>query len=83
MICREYNRKEAKIEVTTIEKGVTSSLVRQLSRLSMQEIHYRYFMVRRRDYQKHKASILHQIEAMGIKNKKMIVEFGRAALETA
>ncbi len=83
VICREYNRKEAKIEVTTIEKGVTSSLVRQLSRLSMQETHYRYFMVRRRDYQKHKASILHQIEVMGIKNKKMIVEFGRAALETA
>lgn len=82
VICREYNWKEAKIEITTIEKGVTSSLIRQLCQLSTHETHYRYFMVKRRDYQKYKASILHQIEVMRIKNKKMIVEFGHATLET-
>lgn len=83
LICREYNRQEAKIEITTIEKGVTSSLVRQLSRLSMQETHYRYFLVKRRDFQRFRASILHQIEFMNVKNNKMIVEFGRAAIEGA
>lgn len=83
VICREFNREKARIEVTTIEKGVTESLIRQLSRLSMHETHYRYFLVRRRDFQKNKHSILRQIEVMDVKNKKMIMEFGAAALADA
>lgn len=83
VICREFNRKRAKIEITVIEKGVTESLIRQLSRLSMNDTHYRYFMVRRRDYQKNKHSILHQIEVMDVKNRKMIMEFGAAAIADA
>ena len=83
VICREYNRQKAEIEVTVIEKDVTDSLIRQLVRLSMQETHYRYFLVRRRDYQKNKHSIIHQVRVMDIKNKKMIMEFGRAAMKSA
>lgn len=83
VICREFNREKAAIEVTTIEKGVTESLIRQLSRLSMHETHYRYFLVRRHDYQKNKHSIIHQVRVMDIKNTKMIMEFGRAAMESA
>lgn len=74
VICREFNRSLAKIEVTVIEKDVTDSLLRQLVRLTSTDTHLRYFLVKKRDYQKSKSAILHQIETMGIVNKKMIVE---------
>jgi len=76
VICREFNRAEAKIEITVIDQGVTDHLMDSLIRLHMRDPHKRYFLTLKKDYQVYGALYKKQIETMSIKNNKRIVELG-------
>lgn len=76
VICREFNRAEAKIEITAIDQGVTDHLMDSLIRLHMRDPHKRYFLTLKKDYQVYGALYKKQIETMSIKNNKRIVELG-------
>lgn len=76
VICREFNRAEAKIEITVINQGVTDHLMDSLIRLHMRDPHKRYFLTLKKDYQVYGALYKKQIETMSIKNNKRIVELG-------
>lgn len=76
VICREFNRAEAKIEITVIDQGVTDHLMDSLIRLHMRDPHKRYFLTLKKDYQVYDALYKKQIETMSIKNNKRIVELG-------
>ena len=76
VICREFDRAEAKIEITVIDQGVTDHLMDSLIRLHMRDPHKRYFLTLKKDYQVYGALYKKQIETMSIKNNKRIVELG-------
>ena len=76
VICREFNRAEAKIEITVIDQGVTDHLMDSLIRLHMRDPHKRYFLTLKKDYQVYGALYKKQIETMSIKINKRIVELG-------
>ena len=76
VICREFNRAKAKIEITVIDQGVTDYLMHSLIRLHMRDPHKRYFLTLKKDYQAYGALYKKQIETMSIKNNKKIVELG-------
>ena len=69
IICREFNRAAARIDITVIDKGVTDHLMDSLIKLHLRDPHKRYFLTLKKDFQK-------QIETMDIKNNKRIVELG-------
>lgn len=76
IICREFVRAEARIEITVIDEGVTDRLMEQLIRMHMRDPHKRYFLTLKKDFQVYGALFKRQIETMTIKNNKRIVELG-------
>lgn len=76
VICREFNRQAAKIDITVIENGVTNHLLENLIKLHMRDPHKRYFLTLKRDYQTYGPLFKKQIETMSIQNNKRIVELG-------
>ncbi len=76
VICREFNRAEARIEISVIDSGVTDHLMNNLIKMHMRDPHKRYFLTLKKDYQVYGALFRKQIETMSIKNNKRIVELG-------
>lgn len=76
VICREFNRAAARIDITVIEEGVTDHLMENLIKLHMRDPHKRYFLTLKKDYQIYGAIFKKQIETMSIQNNKRIVELG-------
>lgn len=76
VICREFNRAEAHIEISVIDSGVTDHLMNNLIKMHMRDPHKRYFLTLKKDYQVYGALFRKQIETMSIKNNKRIVELG-------
>ena len=76
VICREFNRKMARIDITVIDSGVTDQLMKGLVALHMRDPHKRYFLTNKSDYQKYGALMKKQVETMSIQNNKKIVELG-------
>lgn len=76
VICREFNRAEARIEISVIDSGVTDHLMNSLIKMHMRDPHKRYFLTLKKDYQVYGALFRKQIETMSIKNNKRIVELG-------
>ncbi|MCI9448335.1 MAG: hypothetical protein HFH36_13395 [Lachnospiraceae bacterium] len=76
VICRELNRKTARIDITVIDSGVTEQFMKGLVMLHMRDPHKRYFLANKTDYQKYGALMKKQVEAMSIQNNKKIVELG-------
>lgn len=76
VICREFNREMARIEITVIDSGVTDQLMKGLVMLHMRDPHKRYFLAKKTDYQKYGALMKKQIETMSIQNNKKIAELG-------
>ncbi len=75
-ICREFNRKMARIDITVIDSGVTEQLMEGLVMLHMRDPHKRCFLTNKTDYQKYGELMKKQIETMAIRNNKEIVELG-------
>ena len=50
VICREFNRKMARIDITVIDSGVTDQLMKGLVALHMRDPHKRYFLTNKSDY---------------------------------
>ena len=44
IICREFNRAAARIDITVIDKGVTDHLMDSLIKLHLRDPHKRYFL---------------------------------------
>lgn len=76
IICREFNRAAARIDITVIDKGVTDHLMDSLIKLHLRDLHKRYFLTLKKDFQIYGAVWKRQIETMDIKNNKRIVELG-------
>ena len=76
IICREFNRAAARIDITVIDKGVTDHLMDSLIKLHLRDAHKRYFLTLKKDFQIYGAVWKKQIETMDIKNNKRIVELG-------
>lgn len=76
IICREFNRAAARIDITVIDKGVTDHLMDSLIKLHLRDSHKRYFLTLKKDFQIYGAVWKKQIETMDIKNNKRIVELG-------
>ena len=76
IICREFNRAAARIDITVIDKGVTDHLMNSLIKLHLRDLHKRYFLTLKKDFQIYGAVWKKQIETMDIKNNKRIVELG-------
>lgn len=76
IICREFNRAAARIDITVIDKGVTDHLMDSLIKLHLRDQHKRYFLTLKKDFQIYGAVWKKQIETMDIKNNKRIVELG-------
>lgn len=76
IICREFNRAAARIDITVIDKGVTDHLMDSLIKLHSRDPHKRYFLTLKKDFQIYGAVWKKQIETMDIKNNKRIVELG-------
>lgn len=76
VICREFIKEEARIEISVIESGVTDHLVQGLVRLRSIDMHKRYFLTTKKNYQKYGALFKKQIETMSIQNGRRIVELG-------
>lgn len=76
VICREFNRTEARIEISVIDSGVTDHLMNNLIKMHMRDPHKRYFLTLKKDYQVYGALFRKQVETMSIKNNKRIVELG-------
>ena len=76
IICREFNRAAARIDITVIDKGVTDHLMYSLIKLHLRDPHKRYFLTLQKDFQIYGAVWKKQIETMDIKNNKRIVELG-------
>lgn len=76
VICREFNRKMARIDIMVIDSGVTEQLLKGLVMLHTRDPHKRYFLTNKKDYQKYGALMKKQIETMSIQNNKKIVELG-------
>lgn len=76
VICREFNRTAARIEISVIDSGVTDHLMNNLIKLHMMDPNKRYFLTLKKDYQVYGAVWKKQIETMSIKNNKRIVELG-------
>lgn len=76
VICREFNRAMARIDISVIESGVTDQLMKRLIMLHMRDPHKRYFLTKKTDYQKYGALMKKQVETMSIQNNKKIVELG-------
>ena len=76
VICREFNRAAARIDITVIDSGVTDHLMNSLIKMHMRDPHKRYFLALKKDYQVYGAIWKKQIENMSIQNNKRIVELG-------
>ncbi|MDD3662266.1 MAG: hypothetical protein PHT84_00165 [Candidatus Pacebacteria bacterium] len=76
VICREFDRRNEKVEITVIDKGVTDHLMDGLIKIHLKDPHKRYFLTLKKDYQVFGQVYIKQIEAMTIKNNKRIVELG-------
>ena len=76
IICREFNRAAARIDITVIDKGVTDHLMDSLIKLHLRDPQKRYFLTLKKDFQIYGAVWKKQIETMDIKNNKRIVELG-------
>ena len=76
IICREFNRAAARIDITVIDKGVTDHLMDSLIKLHLRDPLKRYFLTLKKDFQIYGAVWKKQIETMDIKNNKRIVELG-------
>lgn len=76
VICREFNRTEARIEISVIDSGVTDHLMNNLIKMHMRDPHKHYFLTLKKDYQVYGALFRKQVETMSIKNNKRIVELG-------
>ena len=76
IICREFNRAAARIDITVIDKGVTDHLIDSIIKLHLRDLHKRYFLTLKKDFQIYGAVWKKQIETMDIKNNKRIVELG-------
>ena len=76
IICREFNRVAARIDITVIDKGVTDHLMDSLIKLHLRDPYKRYFLTLKKDFQIYGAVWKKQIETMDIKNNKRIVELG-------
>lgn len=76
VICREFNRPAARIEISVIDSGVTDDLLKKLIRLRHIDTHRRYFLTTKKYYQKYGVMMKKQIETMSIKNNRQIVELG-------
>lgn len=76
VICREFNRAAARIEITVIDSGVNDHLLTNLIKMHLMDPHKRYFLTLKKDYQVYGALYKKQIETMTIKNNKRIVELG-------
>lgn len=76
IICREFNRAAARIDITVIDKGVTDHLMDSLIKLHLRDPRKRYFLTLKKDFQIYGAVWKKQIETMDIKNNKRIVELG-------
>ena len=44
VICREFNRAEARIEISVIDSGVTDHLMNNLIKMHLRDPHKRYFL---------------------------------------
>ena len=51
IICREFNRAAARIDITVIDKGVTDHLMDSLIKLHLRDPHKRYFLTLKKDFQ--------------------------------
>ena len=76
VICREFNRAAARIEITVIDSGVNDHLLTNLIKMHLMDPHKRYFLTLKKDYQVYGALYKNQIETMTIQNNKRIVELG-------
>lgn len=76
VICREFNRAAARIEITVIDSGVNDHLLTNLIKMHLMDPHKRYFLTLKKDYQVYGALYKKQIETMTIQNNKRIVELG-------
>ena len=76
VICREFNRAAARIEISVIDSGVTDHLMNNLIKMHMKDPHKRYFLTLKKDYQVYGSLFRKQVETMSIKNNKRIVELG-------
>lgn len=50
VICREFNREMARIDISVIDSGVTDQLMKGLIALHMRDPHKRYFLTSKSDY---------------------------------
>lgn len=76
VICREFNRAAARIEITVIDSDVNDHLLTNLIKMHLMDPHKRYFLTLKKDYQVYGALYKKQIETMTIQNNKRIVELG-------
>ena len=76
VICREFNRAQARIEISVIDHDITDHLLDGLIKIHLRDPHKRYFLTLKRDYQVYGQVYKKQIETMDIKNNKRIVELG-------
>lgn len=78
VICREYNRQMAKIEISVIDSGVTENLLKKLIKLHNIDTHKRYFLTTKKYYQKYGAAMKRQVNEMSFQGNRHIVELGAA-----
>lgn len=76
VICREFNRPAARIEISVIESGVTDDLLKKLIRLRHIDTHRRYFLTTKKYYQKYGAIMKKQVETMSFQGNRYIAELG-------
>ena len=76
VICREFNRSAAKIEISVIDSGVTDNLLKKLIRLRHIDTHRRYFLTTKKNYQKYGAIMKKQVETMSFHGNRHIAELG-------
>ncbi len=74
VVCREFNRAAARIEISVIDSGVTDQLMKNLIRIHRKNPHKRYFLILKKDYQEYGTLFKKQIEIMSVQNNKRIVE---------
>lgn len=76
VICREYDSKSDKVEISVIDTDVTDHLVNNLIKMHLRNPEKRYFFALKKDYQVYGAGWKKQIETLMLQNNKRIVELG-------
>lgn len=76
VICREFNRAGARIEISVIDSGITDDLLKKLIRLRHKDTHRRYFLTTKKHFQKYGAIMKKQVETMSFHGNRHMTELG-------